>query len=149
MTFDEAIAEAQRLGVAETDPSDDIDGIDAAVKVVALANVLMNGDLKLGDISRKGIRGITAERLARMRVPSGQAWKLISRARREPDGSIRGSVGPERLPMSDPLASVRGTSLLIALKPIFFPELIMAERDPGPQATAYGMLADFLNAVKE
>ncbi len=148
MTFEAAIAEAQRLGVAETDPSADIDGIDAAVKVVALANVLMNGDLKLGDISRKGIRGITADDLRNARS-KGQAWKLISRARREPDGSIRGSVGPERLPMSDPLASVRGTSLLIAFETDIFPELIMGERDPGPQATAYGMLADFLNAVKE
>ncbi len=148
MTFDDAIAEAQRLGVAETDPSADIDGIDAAVKVVALVNVLMNGSLKLSDISRQGIRGITSDDLRKARA-TGEAWKLIGKARRQPDGSIRGSVAPERLSLSDPLASVRGTSLLIAFETDIFPELIVGERDPGPQATAYGMLADFLNAVKE
>ena len=50
MSFDEAVREAQRMGVAETDPTDDIEGVDAAVKVVALANVLMGGSLKLGDV---------------------------------------------------------------------------------------------------
>jgi homoserine dehydrogenase len=148
MAFGEAIAEAQRLGVAETDPSADIDGVDAAVKVVALANVLMKGDLRLSDISRQGIRGITVTDLREARS-KGEAWKLVSRVRRQPDGTIAASVGPERLQPGDPLASVRGTSLLIAFETDIFPELIMGERDPGPQATAYGMLADFLNAVKE
>jgi len=58
-SFDEAIAEAQRLGVAEADPSADVDGIDAAVKVVEVANVLMGASLKLSDVTRRGIRGIT------------------------------------------------------------------------------------------
>src|SRR5271157_1680456 len=58
-SFDDAIAQAQRLGVAETDPSADIDGIDAAVKVVEVANVLMGASLKLSDVTRRGIRGIT------------------------------------------------------------------------------------------
>ena len=62
-TFDDAIAEAQRLGVAETDPSADVDGIDAAVKVVEVVNVLMGGSLKLADVERTGIRGITPEQL--------------------------------------------------------------------------------------
>ena len=50
MTFDESVRQAQRLGVAESDPTDDIEGVDAAVKVVALANVLMHADLKLDDV---------------------------------------------------------------------------------------------------
>jgi homoserine dehydrogenase len=148
MSFEKAVAEAQRLGVAETDPSADIDGIDAAVKVVALANVLMNGKLKLSEVSRQGIRGITVADLCDAHS-KGESWKLVSRARRGPKGTITASVGPERLQLGDPLASVRGTSLLIAFETDIFPELIMGERDPGPQATAYGMLADFLNAVKE
>ncbi len=52
MTFDESIRQAQQLGVAESDPSDDIEGVDAAVKVVALANVLMRADLKLDDVKQ-------------------------------------------------------------------------------------------------
>jgi homoserine dehydrogenase len=146
-SLNEAIAEAQRLGVAETDPSADIDGIDAAVKIVAVANVLMGGGLKLADVSRTGIRDITAEQL-REAHENGEAWRLVSRARRQLDGSISATVAPERLKADDPLAHVHGTSLLIALETDIFKELIISERDPGSEVTAYGMLADFVNAVR-
>ncbi|HEY4931424.1 MAG TPA: homoserine dehydrogenase [Terriglobales bacterium] len=146
-SFDEAIAGAQRLGVAETDPSADIDGIDAAVKVVEVANVLMGASLKLSDVARQGIRGITPAQL-RDAQENGEAWRLVSRARRQSDGSIVASVAPERLEIDDPLAQVQGTSLLIAFETDIFKELIISERDPGPEATAYGMLSDFVNAVR-
>lgn len=146
-TFDEAIAEAQRLGVAETEPSADIDGIDAAIKVVEVANVLMGANLKLADVARRGIRGITLDQLHEAQE-KGEAWKLVSRARRQPDGSIAASVAPERVKLDDPLAQVHGTSLLIAFETDIFKELIISERDPGPEATAYGMLSDFVNAVR-
>jgi homoserine dehydrogenase len=146
-TFEDAIAEAQQLGVAETDPSADIDGIDAAVKVIEVAKVLMGMDLALADVARTGIRGVTPRQL-REAHETGEAWRLVSRARRQPDGRITASVAPERLKADDPLAQVHGTSLLIAFETDIFKELIISERDPGPEATAYGMLADFVNAVR-
>jgi homoserine dehydrogenase len=146
-SFEDAIAEAQQLGVAETDPSADIDGIDAAVKVVETANVLMGANLSLADVARTGIRGITPRQL-REAHETGEAWRLVSRVRRQPDGRITASVTPERLKADDPLAQVHGTSLLIAFETDIFKELIISERDPGPEATAYGMLADFVNAVR-
>ena len=146
-SFDEAIAEAQRRGVAETDPSADVDGIDAAVKVVEVVTVLMGGSLKLADVQRTGIRGITSEQL-RNAHKNSEAWRLVSRACRETDGRITASVAPERIKLDDPLAQVHGTSLLIAFETDIFKELIISERDPGPEATAYGMLSDFVNAVR-
>jgi homoserine dehydrogenase len=146
LCFDDAVREAQRLGVTETDPSNDVDGIDAAVKIVGLTAVLMNGNLTLTDVRRQGIRDIDMEQL-RDAQASGEVWRLVSRARRE-DGSITASVAPERLKAGDPLSSVRGTSLLISFETDIFPELIIGERDPGPQATAYGLLADFISAVR-
>jgi homoserine dehydrogenase len=146
-SFDAAIVEAQHLGVAETDPSADIDGIDAAVKVVEVANVLMGASLALGDVTRQGIRGITPAQLQKAHK-NGEAWRLVSRARRQPDGGVSASVAPERLKTDDPLAQVHGTSLLIAFETDIFKELIISERDPGPEATAYGMLADFINAIR-
>lgn len=146
-SFDEAIAEAQRLGVAETDPSADIDGVDAAVKVVEVVNVLMGGSLKLDDVVRRGIRGIARAELEQAES-NGETLRLVSRARRQADGSIVGSVAPERLKADDPLAHVHGTSLLIAFETDIFKELVISERDPGPEATAYGMLSDFVNAVR-
>lgn len=147
MTFDDAVREAQRLGVAETDPSNDVDGIDAAVKVVGLVNVLMDGDLSLADVSRIGIRGITAGNLREARE-NGETWKLIARARRQNDGSISAHVAPEHIGPDDPLYSVRGTSLAVGFETDVFRELFIAERDPGPEATAYGMLSDFINAAR-
>ena len=146
-SFDEAVVEAQRLGVAETDPSADVDGIDAAVKVAEVAFVLMGERLKLTDVQREGIRGITSEQLREARK-NGETWRLVSRARRDGDGTIMASVAPERLKLDDPLAQVHRTSLLIAFETDIFKELIISERDPGPEATAYGMLSDFVNAVR-
>jgi homoserine dehydrogenase len=147
MSFDEAVREAQRLGVAETDPSDDVDGIDAAVKIAGLTTVLMNGSLKLEDVLRQGIRDLSSEQL-RAAQEGGGVWRLVSRARRESNGTITASVAPERLNAGDLLSTVRGTSLLICFETDIFPELIIGERDPGPQATAYGLLADFISAVR-
>jgi homoserine dehydrogenase len=146
MSFDDAVREAQRLGVAETNPSNDIDGIDAAVKVIGLVNVLMDGNLKLSDVTRQGIRSLTAVHLREARE-NGEAWKLIGRARRESGGRISASVAPERIGPDDPMYSVRGASLSVAFETDVF-ELIVGERDPGPEATAYGMLCDFINAVR-
>jgi homoserine dehydrogenase len=146
LSFDNAVREAQRLGVAETDPSNDVDGIDAALKIVGLTTVLMNGTLTLADVRRQGIRDISTKQL-RDAQASGEVWRLVSRARRE-SGAITASVAPERLKGSDPLSTVCGTSLLIAFETDIFPELIIGERDPGPQATAYGLLADFITAVR-
>jgi homoserine dehydrogenase len=147
MTFEESVRQAQNLGVAESDPTDDIEGVDAAVKVIALANVLMQTGLKLDDVSRQGIRGITAEQLRQARA-SGEAWKLVCSARRAVDGRVVASVAPRRLKLSDPLALVKGTSSVISFETDVFPELIITEQDPGLEATAYGLLADFLTAVR-
>jgi len=147
MTFEESVRQAQKLGVAESDPTDDIEGVDAAVKVIALANVLMNAGLKLDDVSRQGIGGITAEQLREARA-SGEAWKLVCGARRAEDGRVVASVAPRRLKLSDPLAQVKGTSSVISFETDVFPELILTEQDPGLEATAYGLLADFLTAVR-
>jgi homoserine dehydrogenase len=147
MTFEESVRQAQKLGVAESDPTDDIEGVDAAVKVIALANVLMNAGLKLDDVSRQGIGGITAEQLREARA-SGEAWKLVCGARRAEDGRVVASVAPRRLKLSDPLALVKGTSSVVSFETDVFPELIITEQDPGLEATAYGLLADFLTAVR-
>ena len=147
MSFDGAVREAQRLGVAETDPGNDIDGTDAAVKVIGLVNVIMGGNLKLADVARTGIRDIKAAELQQARE-NDEVIKLLCQAKRQDDGNIVASVAPERVKRGDPLYSVRGTSLAIGFETDVFRELFISERDPGPEATAYGMLSDFINAVR-
>src|SRR5918997_856667 len=95
-TFDEGVRRAQELGLAETDPSNDVDGWDAAVKICALANVLMGARLKLEDVRREGIRHLADEDV-RAAKRAGAPLRIVARAGRGADGRLRASVGPEPL----------------------------------------------------
>ena len=147
MSFARALERAQQLGVAESDSDNDIDGVDAAVKVIALANVLMGARLELGDVDREGIRAITADQLQQARA-QGQALKLVCSAKRLSNGDVLAAVRPERLKLSDPLALASGTSSVISFETDVLPQLIITEQDPGLETTAYGLLADFLTAIQ-
>jgi homoserine dehydrogenase len=146
-SFDEGVALAQSLGIAETDPSYDVDGWDAAVKVCALACVLMNAPLKLDEIQRVGIRGLDAETVRAARA-AGTPFKLVARATRTADGRIVASVAPEQIANTDPLSTARRTTLMIDFHLDVLKGLTVTARDPNPKSTAYGMLADFINAVR-
>ncbi len=80
--FDDAVKYCQSIGIAETDPSGDVDGWDAAIKVSALATVLMESTLKPQDVERKGIREITAE-MVKQAKGEKKRWKLVASAERE------------------------------------------------------------------
>ena len=148
MAFDDAVREAQRLGVAETDPSNDIDGIDAAVKVVGLANVLMEGNLSARRCQREPASAASPPRACTKRAKAARLGSWLAARGERATARSSPSVAPERLKPDDPLYSVRGTSLAVGFETDVFRELIIGERDPGPEATAYGMLADFINAVR-
>jgi homoserine dehydrogenase len=145
MDFERALKEAQKIGVAETDPTHDIEGWDATVKVAVLINVLMEESIPLASIRREGIGRLSGEAVRAARA-SGNPYKLVCRARRDETG-IHASVGPEQVPLSDPLAWVAGTSSIVYFETDMFPGLTIAETDPGLEATAYGMLADFIRAA--
>ncbi len=145
LDFKEALRKAQEIGVAETDPSHDIDGWDAAVKVAALVTVLMGVPIRLDQIKREGIGGLTGE-VVRAARAAGKPYKLVCRVQRTGQG-VAASVGPEQLPFSDPLAWVGGTSSVVYFETDIFPGLAITETNPGVETTAYGMLADFIRAV--
>jgi homoserine dehydrogenase len=145
-SFDDAVRYAQKIGIAETDPSGDVDGWDAAIKIAALATVLMNIPLKPAVIDRTGIRAITPEMIQAAKA-EGKRYKLICTAERQGD-TIQGKVSPELVPMSSPFYSVEGTTSIIQFTTDVLGSLTLIESDPGPHTTAYGLLADFINAVK-
>jgi len=145
LTFDDALRQAQRLGVAETDASYDIEGWDAAAKVAALVNVVMGERLLPQEVQRQGISQLTGEEVRAART-AGQAYKLVCRAQRTATG-VSASVRPEQLPLTDPMALVTGTSSIIHFETDIFPGLTITEESPGLYATAYGMLADFIRAA--
>ncbi|MBZ5657168.1 MAG: homoserine dehydrogenase [Acidobacteriia bacterium] len=143
--FDDALRQAQRLGVAETDATYDIEGWDAAVKVAALVNVVMGVRLLPQDVNRQGICQLTGEEVRAARA-AGQPYKLVCRAQRT-TVAVSASVRPEQLPLTDPMALVTGTSSIIQFETDIFPKLTITEENPGLYATAYGMLADFIHAA--
>lgn len=145
-TLNQAVAEAQRLGVAEADPAYDLDGWDAAVKVCALMNVLMDADVRPTAIARTGIRDLTAEDL-RHAEREGSVVKLIAEAWEGRDGTPHGRVAPQTIPRTDPLANLAGTSNLLILRTDTMGNLAIGEYDGGTTQTAYGVLADILHIV--
>lgn len=145
-SFDAALKIAQDLGIAETDPSADLDGWDAAVKVHALATVLMDAQLKIDDIAREGIRGITQDRV-RAAAAAGKRIRLVARAEHR-DGRVVAAVGPEEIAPGDPLATGTPAGSIIHFELDTLRDLIIASGRQGPDTTAYGLLADFLSAVR-
>jgi len=145
LSFDDAVRRAQALGIAETDPSNDLDGWDSAVKVVALAIILMGLPVKLEQVQRTGIRELSEEKIRSVRA-AGMRYKLVCRAERRGAG-VDCQVRPELLLASDALANLEGTSSAIRFDLDVF-GLSLVEHSPGIDATAYGLLADFLRAVR-
>jgi len=145
-TLEAATDYAQRIGIAETDPAGDVDGWDAAVKVAALATVLMDIPTKPAEIPRSGIREITPEMVKDAKA-RGLRYKLICSAERNGD-QLQACVGPELVPVTSPFYGIEGATSMIQFTTDVLGQLILVEPDPGPQTTAYGMLADFINAVK-
>lgn len=143
-TMAQGIAHAQALGIAEADPAYDVDGWDSAMKLCAVANVLLAADLRPGDVERTGMGGLREDVIRSARV-EGSAWRLVGEVRRAADGTVRARVAPERITMADVLGRVTGATLVTHLESAMFPGgLTITSRDPDPTTTAYGMLADFV-----
>jgi homoserine dehydrogenase len=145
-SYEDAVAYAQSIGIAETDPSGDVDGWDAAIKVSALATVLMGMPTKPKDVDRTGIRDITSEDIEIAKAQN-QRWKLVCEARWEGDG-LKTTVAPQMVGVDSPLYGVEGTSSIVQIESDILGKLSLIEEDPGPHTTAYGLLADFLNMVR-
>lgn len=145
LSFDEAVKRAQAMGIAETDPSADVDGWDAACKVAALAIVLMGVPVRLDQVRRTGIRELTEEKIRSVRS-AGMRYKLVCRAERRGLG-VECTVAPELLLAGDPLANLEGSSSAIRFDMDMF-GLSIVEHNPGIEATGYGLVADFVRAVQ-
>lgn len=145
LSMSEAIAKAQALGIAEADPTNDIEGWDAAVKTCILANVMLNADIRPQDVKRQGIQNLTSDDI-RNALASGMRPKLICRAVRENTGFVRTTVQPEFLPLDDPLGRLSGTATALVWETDVLTPLGLFElANSSPRQTAYGVLADILH----
>ncbi len=145
-TFDDALAEAQRLGFAEADPTADVDGFDAAAKAAIIATIAFGALVDVDDVYTEGIRGVTADDIDSART-LGYVVKLLAVAE-EVEGSIAVRVHPAMIPARHPLASVRGSFNAVFIEAEAVGELMLSGRGAGGGPTASAVLGDLVDAVK-
>lgn len=138
LSYDAALAQAQKLGYAEADPTADVEGWDAASKVLILLATLFDKQLSLSDLDVTGITNITATDI-RMALESGARYKLIASA-----DAQGGSVQPTRLSVRDPLAQVSGATNAVTFKTDLMGDITLIGAGAGRKETGYALLADLL-----
>ncbi|MBK8821703.1 MAG: homoserine dehydrogenase [Anaerolineales bacterium] len=148
--YDDAVKYAQSIGLAETDPTNDVDGWDAAIKVAALVTVLMDTPMTPQQVNPTGIRGITPEMIAKAKA-EGKRYKLVCSAEKVGD-KVEASVSPQLVDSTSPLYGMMNSSTGITFRTdvILDYSIVLSEKPGmkgGPVETAYGLFADFANTV--
>jgi homoserine dehydrogenase len=145
-TFDEALADAQRLGYAEADPTADIDGFDAAAKCAILASIAFNTRVVGDDVYREGIAGVTPQDIADA-TRLGYVVKLLAIAELE-DGEVSARVHPAMIPASHPLASVRDAFNAVFVEGAKVGQLMFYGRGAGGDPTATSVVGDLVAVAR-
>ena len=146
--YDEIIRKGQEIGFIEADPAMDIEGYDAAAKITALLNVLMDAEITPDKVERKGIEDITLADIEAARS-KGCVIKLICKGSRGADGSIKASVMPQEIPLTDMLASVNSTTSVVSVTTDLMKKISIVEHEPEIEQTAYGIFGDLLRVLSE
>ncbi len=150
--FDAVLADAQRLGYAEADPTADVDGLDAADKIAILASLAFGGRIKLSEVYCEGIRSISAADIA-YADRLGFVIKLLATALREPSAPddatdhLQVRVHPTLLPKSHPLASVNDVYNAILFEGDPVGQVMLFGRGAGSGPTASAVVSDIQNIV--
>ena len=146
MEFSAALAEAQKLGYAEADPSLDIDGADAAHKIALIARLAFNARPSVAGFPASGVRGFN---LADMKYAAqfNFSVKLLASARREKSGVFL-SVQPALVPNKHPLSAVRGSMNAVLVKSAFSGETIYYGAGAGGAPTAAAVVSDLIDVVR-
>ncbi|CTI92577.1 homoserine dehydrogenase [Streptococcus pneumoniae] len=145
-SYDDALAEAQRLGFAESDPTNDVDGIDAAYKMVILSQFAFGMKIAFDDVAHKGIRNITPEDVA-VAQELGYVVKLVGSIE-ETSSGIAAEVTPTFLPKAHPLASVNGVMNAVFVESIGIGESMYYGPGAGQKPTATSVVADIVRIVR-
>lgn len=145
-TLEEAVTRVQQLGIAEANPSYDLDGWDAAMKTTILVNVFFEENIKPYSVSREGIRSLSLESI-RIAASEGTPIRLVSEARRR-DKTIVASVHPHKLTADDILHVATGTTSILSLETEAMGTMSFIEHEPEVMQTAYGILSDLITILR-
>ncbi len=149
MSYKEALKEAKEKGYAEAKSDVDVKGWDAVAKIIIIANVLMEGNVNIIEVERRGIDSISEEEFQRA-LKDNKHWKLIARAKRV-DGKIKASVVPEALPDHDLLSKITGVTNAINFKTDVLGDVTISGPGAGRRETGFALLSDLIdiNSRKE
>lgn len=142
MDYADALKLAQKLGYAEADPTADVEGFDAAGKIVILSNVLLGGSIAPGDVPREGIASITRAMVLDAKA-QGYRYKLVARAKKD-GGKVTAGVSPQRLPLTDPLAGVMGAQNALTFDTDLMGKVTIQGAGAGKIETGFSILSDLL-----
>ena len=142
VSYAAALADAQAKGYAEADPTGDVEGFDAAGKVVILANLLMGQAITLSEVDRTGITRLTPDDIAAA-TAAGERWKLIGRVELIA-GQVSASVKPTRVPITHPLAAVGGATNAITFTTELLGDVTLIGPGAGRIETGYAIVSDLL-----
>lgn len=150
--FDEVLADAQRLGYAEADPTADVEGFDAAQKAAILASLAFHTTVPLDAVYREGIRAITADQVASARK-AGFVVKLLAVCERVVDEQtgvegVSARVHPALVPLDHPLAAVHGANNAVFLEAEAAGSLMFYGAGAGGVQTASAVLGDVVSAAR-
>ncbi|MGQ9695217.1 MAG: homoserine dehydrogenase [Thermodesulfobacteriota bacterium] len=144
--YSEALAEAQRMGIAEPDPSLDVEGRDTANKILLIANEVFQAGLALKDIPVEGITKITPEDISKAQK-KGKIIKLIGKVEKI-NGRVMASVTPMAIPLNHPLASVRGSEKAISYLTDTMDRVTVSGGKSNPLGAAAAILKDIIRIYK-
>lgn len=142
-TYDEALSDAQALGYAEADPTGDVEGHDAAGKVVILSNLVLALNLTLGEVDCQGITGLTPADIEQAKN-EGKRWKLIGTVE-QTNGQVTASVRPMKISLQHPLASVSGATNAITYSTTTLGDVTLIGPGAGRKETGYALINDLLS----
>lgn len=142
-SLEAATKEAIQAGIAEADPSNDVDGWDAAVKTAVLARALMGADIDPFDVMRQGIGNITGEAIQNASA-RGKRVKLVCRGWKEGD-AVKTSIAPEELDKTHLFAGLSLFDAGLCIETELMAPNCIIQKDPTPRDTAFGVLEDLLS----
>ena len=147
VSFGDALADAQRLGFAEADPTADVEGHDAAAKAAILASLAFHTRVTLGDVDTEGISSVTADDV-RAAESLGCVIKLLAQCSVSPDGTVAVGVHPTMVPVEHPLAGIRGAYNAVFIESVNAGRLMFMGPGAGGSPTASAVLGDVVTAAR-
>jgi homoserine dehydrogenase len=146
-SFADALAEAQKLGYAEADPTADVEGHDAASKAAIVASLAFHSDFTIDDVHTEGITSITADDVAAADA-DGYVIKLLAICEREGENGANIRVNPTLIPRQHPLAGVHGAFNAVFVEAENAGELMFYGPGAGGAPTASAVLGDFVSLAR-